>query len=136
MKKGNGGMDPEKKSSPVPPARPVLQFRGDPARGVSDILSCPVCGSGKRKRDGVVRGVQRWQCKGCGLYYQGGYRRPPVSEQERVIAARLLAYAVAPLVIASALEVSGQWIYQLRRELRSRYGDDLVGIIGEGRGVK
>jgi transposase-like protein len=62
--------------------------------------------------------VQRWRCKECGRYYLASCRRRVVTPAERRIAARLLRQAVAPRVIARALEVSEQWVYLLRRRLR------------------
>lgn len=98
------------------------------------ILCCPRCGSPGRKKDGVKSSIQRWVCKDCGRGYLDVYNgHSPVSDSHRVIAARLLALDTAPLVVATALQVSVQWVYGFRRRLFKRYGDDLTGIIkGDG----
>ena len=49
-------------------------------------MLCKKCGSEKFVRNGVVRGKQRYRCKGCGLNFVSGDQREKVSPEGKALA--------------------------------------------------
>ena len=97
-------------------------------------MRCKVCGSTDSIKNGWVRGVQRYRCKGCGLNYVLGDRRtPPHRTAQRALAVILYALGKASFgFLGKLFGVSRTTAYHwIRAEAERRGEPEVPGHIQE-----
>ena len=97
-------------------------------------MGCKACGSTDSIKNGWVRGVQRYRCKGCGLNYVLGDRRtPPHRTAQRALAVILYALGKASFgFLGKLFGVSRTTAYHwIRAEAERRGEPEVPGHIQE-----
>ncbi|HRC72403.1 MAG TPA: hypothetical protein PK880_07690 [Candidatus Competibacter sp.] len=92
------------------------------------MLTCKACGSTHYTKNGRVRGVQRYRCKGCGLNYVRGDRRvAPKRTAQRALAVILYALGKASFgFLGKLFGVSRTTAYHWIRAEAERLGEAKV----------
>lgn len=97
------------------------------------VTECPGCGSRDRNRDGMIRGRQRWRCKGCDKRYSVARKsneRPP---ETRRMALELYLEGMGFRGIGRALKVSYVTVFGWIREYGQKAGelksDDAIEVV-------
>ena len=84
------------------------------------ISHCPGCGSATRSKDGIIKGRQRWKCKGCNKRYtveRPSDVRPP---ETRRLALELYLEGLGFRAIGRVLKVSYVTVFGWIKEYGSK----------------